>query len=76
MLQLAQESARSFRTRFLEKTLSVLWEEEKEDGIWSGLSDNYIRVFTKSEQPLQNRLLPVRLVHEYRSGLWGSSCPE
>ena len=76
MLQLAQKSAQSFRTRFLEKTLSVLWEEEREDGIWTGLSDNYIRVFTKGEQRLQNRLLPVRLVHAYRSGLWGSLCPD
>ncbi len=72
MLHLAQKSAQSFRRRFLGRSLTVLWEEEKGDGIWSGLSDNYIRVFSKSEEQLRNRLLSVRLTQEHGSGLWGS----
>lgn len=70
MLQLAQNSAQHFRQQFLGLTLPVLWEQEK-DGIWSGLSDNYIRVSTQSEQPLTDQLLPVRLVQEHGAGLWG-----
>jgi threonylcarbamoyladenosine tRNA methylthiotransferase MtaB len=72
MLRLAQKSAQSFRRRFLGRRLTVLWEEEKGDEIWTGLSDNYLRVFTKSEEQLRNRLLPVRLTQEHASGLWGS----
>jgi threonylcarbamoyladenosine tRNA methylthiotransferase MtaB len=72
MLHLAQKSAQSFRRSFLGRSLTVLWEEEKGDGIWSGLSDNYIRVFSKSEEQLRNRLLSVRLTQEHGSGLWGS----
>jgi threonylcarbamoyladenosine tRNA methylthiotransferase MtaB len=72
MLHLAQKSAQSFHRSFLGRSLTVLWEEEKGDGIWSGLSDNYIRVFSKSEEQLRNRLLSVRLTQEHGSGLWGS----
>jgi len=72
MLRLAQESAQSFRSKFLGRSLTVLWEEEKGNDIWTGLSDNYIRVFTKSKEQLHNRLLPVRLTQKHGSGLWGS----
>ncbi len=70
MLQLAQNSAQCFRRWFLGRTSPVLWEHEK-DGIWSGFSDNYIRVFTQNKQPLTDQLLPARLTREYQSGLWG-----
>ncbi len=70
MLKLAQGSAQQFQSQFLGLTLPVLWEQER-DGIWSGLSDNYIRVFTQSEQPLTDQLLPARLAREHASGLWG-----
>lgn len=72
MLRLGQKSAQSFRRKFLGRRLTVLWEEEKGDEIWTGLSDNYLRVFTRSEEQLRNRLLPVRLTQEHASGLWGS----
>jgi len=60
MLALAKESAQNFRRRFLDKTMMVLWEKQT-DGVWSGLTDNYIRVYTKSGKDLTNKLLPVRL---------------
>jgi threonylcarbamoyladenosine tRNA methylthiotransferase MtaB len=72
MLQLAKESAKNFRHRFLGRELSILWENEvgPASNIYSGLSDNYIRVFTQSIKPLTNqfcRVLPARL---YNEGLW------
>jgi hypothetical protein len=30
--------------------------------LWSGLTDNYIRVKVKSDQELRNQLLPVNLL--------------
>jgi len=61
MLALAEDSAQNFRRRFMDKTMMVLWEKQT-DGVWSGLTDNYIRVYTKSSQDLTNKLQPIRLV--------------
>jgi len=61
MLALARTSVRKFRQKFLGKTLMVLWEKET-CGVWSGLTDNYVRVFTKSNRDLTNQLLPVKLM--------------
>jgi threonylcarbamoyladenosine tRNA methylthiotransferase MtaB len=60
MLALARESARSFREGFLGRTMAVLWEKQA-GGVWSGLTDNYIRVYAESSRNLTNELLPVRL---------------
>ncbi|MFH1031404.1 MAG: tRNA (N(6)-L-threonylcarbamoyladenosine(37)-C(2))-methylthiotransferase MtaB [Chloroflexota bacterium] len=60
MLALAKESADNFRRRFIGKTLSVLWEK-RSSGLWSGLTDNYIRVYIKSNQDLTNKVLPVKV---------------
>jgi threonylcarbamoyladenosine tRNA methylthiotransferase MtaB len=60
MLALARASIHNFRRRFLGKTLLVLWEKET-GGVWSGLTDNYIRAYTKSDQDLTNQMLPVKL---------------
>ena len=70
MLALARESAQSFSQRFLGKTMTVLWEKQS-DGIWSGLTDNYIKVYTKSDKTLTNKLLPVKLVDIREDGVWG-----
>ncbi len=73
MLELAQESVGKFRERFLGQNTVVLWEKEvaQGSGIYSGLSDNYIRVFTQSDRPLTSQLLAVRLVGLHGRGLWG-----
>lgn len=71
MLELAQKSAQRFREHWLGQIRPVLWEKEIEPGIWSGLSDNYLRVFTKSKEPLTNRLLRLRLMAAHNQGLWG-----
>ena len=70
MLALAKESAQNFRHQFLGKTMPVLWEQQS-DGIWSGLTDNYIKVYTKSNSDLTNKLLPVKLVEVGGDGVWG-----
>jgi threonylcarbamoyladenosine tRNA methylthiotransferase MtaB len=58
MLALAKESAQNFSQQFLGKTMPVLWEKQT-DGTWSGHTDNYIRVYTRSDEDLTNKLLPV-----------------
>ncbi len=61
MLTLAEESARDFRQRFSGRTMTVLWEQRTGEGIWSGVTGNYIRVFAESKEDLSNRLMPVKL---------------
>ena len=70
MLALAEESARNFRQRFLGRAMLVLWEKSSES-VWSGLTDNYIKVYSKNCGDLTNKLLPVKLVELYRDGVWG-----
>jgi threonylcarbamoyladenosine tRNA methylthiotransferase MtaB len=70
----AAASERAFRQRFVGRTLGVLWESprQREDGIlWSGLTDNYLRVHTASNEDLANTLTPTRLVALAKSGLQG-----
>ena len=70
MLALARESAQNFRRQFLGKTMPVLWEKQT-DGVWSGLTDNYIKVYTESDKDLTNKLTEVRLVKAYKDGVRG-----
>ena len=72
MLTLAKESMRNFQQSFLSRTMNVLWEQQSK-GVWSGLTGNYIKVYTKNSDDLTNRLLPVKLVKIYRDGVWGES---
>jgi threonylcarbamoyladenosine tRNA methylthiotransferase MtaB len=71
MLALAEASARNFRRQFLGRVMPVLWEQRDGKGVWSGLTDNYIRVYAKSAEDLTNRLLPVKLVEIRGDGVWG-----
>ncbi|MDH5364501.1 MAG: MiaB/RimO family radical SAM methylthiotransferase, partial [Dehalococcoidia bacterium] len=73
MLALARENAQNFRRQFLGKTMTVLWEKRSGDGIWSGYTDNYIKVYAKSSEDLSNKLLPIELVELGEDGVWGKS---
>jgi len=58
--------------------MPVLWEKETNfrSGIYSGLTDNYIRVFTQSEKSLTNKIAPVKLEGFYHQGMWGELVSE
>jgi len=73
MLELARRSAQQFAGRFVGCEMAVLWENEVTpgSGVYSGLTDNYIRVFARSQKPVVNQIVPVRLVKMYEDGLWG-----
>ena len=70
MLALAKESARSFQQQFLGKSMDVLWEQQS-GGVWSGLTGNYIKVYSRSADVLTNLISTVKLVKPYRDGVWG-----
>jgi threonylcarbamoyladenosine tRNA methylthiotransferase MtaB len=71
MLALARESARDFHQKFVGKEMSVLWEQA-ENGVWSGYTGNYIKVYIKSEENLSNQLRSAKLQKIYRDGVWGN----
>jgi len=70
MLALAKESEQNFHRRFLGQTRAILWEKQTK-GVWSGLTDNYIRVYTRNGEDLTNQLLDTRLVDAGGDGVWG-----
>jgi threonylcarbamoyladenosine tRNA methylthiotransferase MtaB len=70
MLALAGESALQFHQKFLDKNISVLWEQSEND-IWNGLTGNYIKVYTRSNDDLTNKITTVHLERIYEDGVWG-----
>ncbi len=76
ILKLAWESSQRFRRRFLGRRMEVLWETACRDDkhTWSGLTDNYIRVITRSERDLANTITSTRLVGLVEGGMRGLAC--
>jgi threonylcarbamoyladenosine tRNA methylthiotransferase MtaB len=69
------ESAEKYRRGFVGQTLSVLWESSGglgPDG-WKmeGLTDNYLRVFAKSQQRRWNEISQVEIKASSTGGLLG-----
>jgi threonylcarbamoyladenosine tRNA methylthiotransferase MtaB len=64
----------AFARQFLGQTVRVLWESVRpgEAGpVWSGLTDNYLRVEGVHAGDLRNTFGLVRLLRPVTGGLWG-----
>lgn len=64
LLELAKRQARRFRLSRIGATRRVLWESQgmRDNSMcWFGLTDDYIRVSTKTARPLLNEVTPVTL---------------
>ena len=67
LLGLGDIKAGEFRRRSLGKVRPVLWEGTREvngSTLWSGLTDNYIRVLGRSSRQLTNQITPARLCQQ------------
>ncbi len=65
---------RAFRRRFFGRTMEALWETSEVNGeglLWSGLTENYLRVSARGGPGLRNVVTPVRLVADTPDGLLG-----
>jgi threonylcarbamoyladenosine tRNA methylthiotransferase MtaB len=65
---------RAYRRRFVGRTMDVLWEADEPNGdglVWSGLTDNYLRISAPGGPGLRNLVTPVRLVADTPGGLAG-----
>ena len=69
--EIAQLSAEAFRQCFLGRTMPVLWEVQQRNGLWSGLTDNYVRVYADSDQDLSNMVHDVVLERLDADGVRG-----
>jgi len=54
--QLSRAKRMSFYQRYTGSTVSVLFETREAHGLWSGLTDNYIRVRVAADSDLRNQL--------------------
>jgi len=71
MMALSKRSAGHFRLEFLGRTMMVLWEDKSGDGLWSGHTANYLRVYAKGDERLAGKMLAVLIAEEYADGLRG-----
>jgi threonylcarbamoyladenosine tRNA methylthiotransferase MtaB len=72
LLALAARLHGRFLQRFEGATVPVLWEKPASTGgLWEGLTDNYVRVLTRSERPLQNAVVLTRLLRRDDGALRG-----
>jgi threonylcarbamoyladenosine tRNA methylthiotransferase MtaB len=67
----------AYRSQFLRRTMDVLWEEpasvpvpENGNLVWSGLTDNYLRVFARGTLH-EGQITPVRLEELAVDGIYG-----
>ena len=73
MLALARNSGDKYRRKYLGKTMNILFENEviPGSGIYSGLSENYIRVYADSTAPISGFFLPVKLTRLHQHDIRG-----
>jgi len=72
MEQMAESSRVAYASSWLGRSLPVLWEGETGagSGVYSGTSDNYLRLLCRSDAPLQNVIEDVTLVRLEGEGVW------
>ncbi len=69
MIELGNRVEEAFAVRQLGTTQDVLWERSN-DGVWNGLTANYVRIHTQSPHDLQNRITPAAITAYDANGLW------
>lgn len=79
LASLGQQLAREYHRRYAGQQMAVLFEKAvAHDGVtgWSGLTDNYLRVWVPSREELHNRIRQVLCVQADDAGLTGYLAPE
>ena len=67
LINIAKGNTSDFRAKQIGSIRPVLWEEVQQANgttIWSGLTDNYIRVTAHSNRPLANQITDARIVSQ------------
>lgn len=69
--QVAEEMTRAFYEQYLGTKQKVLWETRTK-GVTDGVTDTYIRVYTKADV-IPGEITEVKLERLYEDGVWGIS---
>ena len=69
--QVAEEMTRAFHEQYLGTKQKVLWETRTK-GVTDGVTDTYIRVYTKADV-IPGDITEVKLERLYEDGVWGIS---
>lgn len=64
LIELSNRNEKEYNESYIGKCVDVLFEEEK-DGVWSGYTKNYVRVFYKSSENLENKIVSVKISETY-----------
>lgn len=71
-----EKSAEKYRRFYLGKTMPVIWEaasqKTSQGWLFSGLTDNYLRVYVIDSNQLWNTMTPTRLDSFYEDGFKGT----
>ena len=59
--ELSGRKKAAFYRQYTGRTLRVLFEQREDSGLYTGFSDNYIKVGVATQHEVTNQLLPVRL---------------
>jgi threonylcarbamoyladenosine tRNA methylthiotransferase MtaB len=75
MLELARRMRRKSMSKSIGQICRVLVEQKRGEW-WSGLSDNYFRVYFNSDSAnLTNQVIKLKIVRLLGDGLWGEVLP-
>ena len=72
----AGEAASAFYEKCRGSIRHVLFEERTEEGLLTGYTDNYVRVYAEGGDELLGTFADVILLHEYRDGMKGETTHE
>ncbi|MCH8108601.1 MAG: tRNA (N(6)-L-threonylcarbamoyladenosine(37)-C(2))-methylthiotransferase MtaB [Chloroflexi bacterium] len=79
LLDIAKSQAIEFRRGFQGRVRAVLWEEARDansaTSVWSGLTDNYIRVLARSSSDLTNQVTLARLGEQVDGAVFAEILP-
>ena len=70
LIEKADDAARAFYEKCQGAVRRVLFEEA-EDGMVTGYTDNYVKVYVQGNEEMLNHFYDVRLIEEYRDGMKG-----
>lgn len=73
LIELSNRNEKEYNESYIGKCVDVLFEEKK-DGVWSGYTKNYVRVFYKSGENLENKIISVKIREIYELRIDWNNC--
>ena len=72
LIELSNKNEKEYNEKYIGKEVEVLFEEKK-NGLWSGYTKNYIKVYCESEENLENKIINVVPLEPKEQNLFGTT---